>query len=264
MQLRRPVAVLADDARRDLARLDRHRLVDDAALLRVVAHLDVTGDRKVLAERVADEAVVGQEAAQVRVPGEDDAVEIERLALEPVRRRPHVDDAGDHGKRVVGREDAHAQTPVVRERKQVIDGREARPARVRRPHRSSSRRRTRRAASRSETRDGRAATRIVASRSCSPTSAVTSPSATVTSESLSPSAAGSAAASTSIRVAISARSCWSARSCSAAAGCRTASPRRSAGSRERRCRPARCGRSRARPSRNSGSSRRRSRTSPSR
>src|SRR6266581_2368243 len=40
------VLVLADDARRDLARLDRHRLVDDALLLRVVAHLDVARERK--------------------------------------------------------------------------------------------------------------------------------------------------------------------------------------------------------------------------
>jgi hypothetical protein len=47
------VLVLADHARHDLARLDGDRLVDHAALLGVVAHLDVAGDREVLAERVA-------------------------------------------------------------------------------------------------------------------------------------------------------------------------------------------------------------------
>src|SRR5438093_917456 len=43
------VVFFADDARRDLARLDRHRLVDDALLLGVVAHLDMTRGREVLA-----------------------------------------------------------------------------------------------------------------------------------------------------------------------------------------------------------------------
>jgi hypothetical protein len=59
------VVVFAHDARRDLARLDGHRLVDHALLLGVVAHLDVARDREVLAHRVADEAVVGEDAAQV-------------------------------------------------------------------------------------------------------------------------------------------------------------------------------------------------------
>src|SRR3546814_6324195 len=41
------------------------------------------------------------------------------------------------------------------------------------------------------------------------------------------------------------RNLWSGGSSSAAAGCRTRGPRPSAGSRARRCRPERCGRSRA-------------------
>ncbi len=61
------IAVLADHARRDFARLDRHRLIDDALLFRVVTHFDVAGDREILAERMTDETVVGQDAAQVRV-----------------------------------------------------------------------------------------------------------------------------------------------------------------------------------------------------
>ncbi len=58
------------------------------------------------------------------------------------------------------------------------------------------------------------------------------------------------------------RWCWCAGSCSAAGSGRRSAPRRWAGSRARRCRRARCGRSRAPPSTSSGSSRRRSRTSP--
>ena len=62
----------------------------------------------------------------------------------------------------------------------------------------------------------------------------------------------------------SARSCRCGGSSSAAAGRRRAAPRPSAGSRGHRCRPARCGRSRGPRHRNNGSSRRRWRTSPSR
>jgi hypothetical protein len=51
----------------------------------------VAGEREVLAERMPDEAIVGEDASQVRMPLEHDAVEIERFALEPVRGRPHLD-----------------------------------------------------------------------------------------------------------------------------------------------------------------------------
>ncbi len=42
-----------------------HRLVDDTLLLVVVTDLDIAGQRKVLAQRIALEAVVGEQAAQV-------------------------------------------------------------------------------------------------------------------------------------------------------------------------------------------------------
>jgi hypothetical protein len=107
------VVLLAHDARRDFTRVDGHRLVDDALLLRVVAHLDMAGEREVLAERMADEAVVGEDAAQVRVAVEDDAEQVERLALEPVRHRPHVDQRSDHRKPVVGCENPDAKPDIV-------------------------------------------------------------------------------------------------------------------------------------------------------
>ena len=61
-----------------------HRLVDDAPLLVVVADLDEAGQREVLAQRMAVEAVVGEDAAKVGIAGEQDAVEIVGFALEPV------------------------------------------------------------------------------------------------------------------------------------------------------------------------------------
>ncbi len=53
--------VFTDDLRYEHTRLDGHGLVDDALLLRVVAHFHVAGEREVLAERMADEAVVREE-----------------------------------------------------------------------------------------------------------------------------------------------------------------------------------------------------------
>src|ERR1044072_7876758 len=50
-----------------------HRLVDHALLRFVVTHLDIAGEREVLAERMPLEPVVGQDAAQVRVALEEDA-----------------------------------------------------------------------------------------------------------------------------------------------------------------------------------------------
>src|SRR5207237_9350733 len=60
-----------------------HRLVDDALLNLVPAHLDEAGQREILAQRMALEAVVGEDAAQVGMVGEPHAVEIVGLALEP-------------------------------------------------------------------------------------------------------------------------------------------------------------------------------------
>src|SRR5262245_29228269 len=72
--------VLADHARHQRARLDADRLVDDAALHRVVLHFDVADQREILAERMPDEAVVGQQTPQIGMILEQDAVHVERLA----------------------------------------------------------------------------------------------------------------------------------------------------------------------------------------
>src|ERR1022692_1113025 len=59
--------VVANYLRHENPRFDRDRLVNDAALLRVVANLDVPGQREILAERMADEPVIGQYAPQIRM-----------------------------------------------------------------------------------------------------------------------------------------------------------------------------------------------------
>src|SRR5688572_10385598 len=87
---------LADHFRHRDPRLDADRLLDDAAPPRVVAHFHVTGQREVPADRVADEAVVREDAPQVRVPAEQDAVEVEGLALVPVCRGPDFHHRIDH------------------------------------------------------------------------------------------------------------------------------------------------------------------------
>src|SRR5690606_8658965 len=69
--VRRPVPLLADHPLHQLARRDRDRLVDHALLLGVVAHLHVAADREVLAERMPDETVVGEDATQIGMPLED-------------------------------------------------------------------------------------------------------------------------------------------------------------------------------------------------
>ena len=71
------VVLLTDDTRRDLARLNGNRLVNHAFLLFVVTHFHIAGNREVFAERMSDKAVIGQDAAQVWMIVEHDAIHIE-------------------------------------------------------------------------------------------------------------------------------------------------------------------------------------------
>src|SRR5262245_5253219 len=100
-----------------------HRLIDHPLLRIVIADLYIAGEREVLAQRVALEAVVGQDTAQVRVAGEQDAVEIVGLPLEPVGGGEHPHRAGHRGVRVDLALDADALVPPRRQ--QVIDHLEA-------------------------------------------------------------------------------------------------------------------------------------------
>src|ERR1019366_476363 len=65
-----------------------HRLVDHGLAILVVTHLDITGQRKILAQRMSLEAVIGQDAAQIRLAGEDDAIQVPGLTFPPGRGGP--------------------------------------------------------------------------------------------------------------------------------------------------------------------------------
>jgi hypothetical protein len=65
-----------------------HRLVDHLLALLVVAHLDIAGQREILAQRMPLEAVIGQDAAQIGLAGEEDAEQVPGLALPPGGDRP--------------------------------------------------------------------------------------------------------------------------------------------------------------------------------
>src|SRR4249920_790813 len=124
---RRVVAVVvADDFRYQRALLDRDRLVHHALLGSVITHFNVADQREVLAERMADESVVGEDAAKIRVTGEENAEQVERLALEPVGARPDVDQRIDDGIFGVDAAGTQPQTLIVCDRQQVVGDRETR------------------------------------------------------------------------------------------------------------------------------------------
>src|SRR6202034_3819512 len=88
--------VVADHTRHQRARLDADRLVDHALELRVISHFDIADEREILAERMTDETIVGQNAAQIRMAAKQNAEQIEGLALEPLGAGPHAGQRIDH------------------------------------------------------------------------------------------------------------------------------------------------------------------------
>src|SRR5690348_10642363 len=117
--------VMADHARHQHAWRNAHRLVHHPLLLRVVAHFHVAGQREILAERMPHEAVIGEDAAQVRVAVEEDAVEVEGLPLEPGGGSPDGDQRGHHGRLAALAVDPQADALVAAHGQEVIDHREA-------------------------------------------------------------------------------------------------------------------------------------------
>src|SRR5688572_21709995 len=121
VEVRLVPSVVADDFRDERTRLDTDRHIYDAAFRRVVTHLDVADQREVFAERVADEPVVREQAAQIGMAAEENSVQIERLALEPIGSVPDLVDRIDDRPLVARAERFQPQAVVVRERQQVID-----------------------------------------------------------------------------------------------------------------------------------------------
>src|SRR5262249_57974568 len=237
---------------------EAHRLVHDALLLVVVAHLHESGEREILAQRMALESVIRQQPAHVRMPGKEYAVKVVGFALEPVRTGKHAND-GRHRRRLADL-DLHPDAQVLFGREEMIDHVEAPFA----P----------RPVDRGDVDDAPELAAFVVAQEGGNLHDVTGVRAdrqlavrnTMIADRTRPRAGDHLAEFVERFIhgakPISARSCRCDGSFSAATTRRRAALRRSADSRERRCRPARCGRSRARPNRNSDNSRRRWRTSP--
>ena len=103
--------------------VEADRLVEHPLLLVVVANFDEAGEREILAQGMALEPVIRQQPAHVGMAGEDHAVEVVGLALEPVGAGKYVDDRR-HLRGLVGYR-AQADARVQRRRQQMIDHVEA-------------------------------------------------------------------------------------------------------------------------------------------
>ena len=96
-----------------------HRLVDDALLILVVANLDKASQREILAQRMTLKPVIGQDTAQIGLPGKHDPEQVVALALPPRRRSPQAMHRR-HRCRLVGHH--NDSNPVVSaDREQVVD-----------------------------------------------------------------------------------------------------------------------------------------------
>ena len=99
--------------------VETDRFVQHPLLGVVVAHLDEAGERKILAQRMALETVVGQQPPHVGMADEDHAIEVVGLALEPVGARKYIDDRR-HLRGFVGLR-AQADARVQRRRQKMVD-----------------------------------------------------------------------------------------------------------------------------------------------
>ena len=101
----------------------RHGLVHDALLFVVVAHLDESGEREILAQRMAFKTIVGEEAAQIGVAGKKNAVHVPRFALEPAGARE--DAARRRYRYALAHLELHPDTLIVGEAQKIVDDVEA-------------------------------------------------------------------------------------------------------------------------------------------
>src|ERR1700747_1739761 len=60
-----------------------HRLIDHPLQFFVIAKLDKAREREILAQRIPGKAVIGENAAQIRIALKRDAIHVEGFALEP-------------------------------------------------------------------------------------------------------------------------------------------------------------------------------------
>lgn len=98
-------------------------LNDDALLLFVIAQLGITGQGEVLAQWVAVETVVGHDAAEIRVAGEEHTEHVVHLTLVPQSTLEETSHTG-HGGGLV-RVGLDTDAGVVTNAEQVVDDLEA-------------------------------------------------------------------------------------------------------------------------------------------
>src|SRR5205823_10579638 len=96
-----------------------YRLVDHPLLQLIPAYLDVTGQRKILAQRKTLKPIIGEYSPQIGMSGKQDAVHIEGFPLEPIGRQKNRD-GGWHSRGFAGF-DFDPDTPVLLDRQQMID-----------------------------------------------------------------------------------------------------------------------------------------------
>jgi hypothetical protein len=82
--------LFADNARHQSAGLDTDWLVNDPTALWVIADFNMALKWEILAERMADKAVVGEDATQVGMAIEEYAEQVEYFPLIPVSHWPDL------------------------------------------------------------------------------------------------------------------------------------------------------------------------------
>src|SRR5690606_14747014 len=84
------LVILADHFGHQGAWLYGNGLINHPPLLRIVTYFHIAAQREILAEGVTDKAVIRQNAAQIRMPVEQHAIQIESFPFKPVGAVPDI------------------------------------------------------------------------------------------------------------------------------------------------------------------------------
>src|SRR4029077_9170880 len=91
--------------------------------------LDITGERKILTQRVSVKPVIGKNTAQIGMVAEVNSEQIPRFALPPAGGAKHAN-RGGHGLLLIGLK-FHPNTPIAAHAQQIINHLKAnRPIRI--------------------------------------------------------------------------------------------------------------------------------------
>ena len=114
-----PIIFVTHNARSILTRLNADRLINDTTKLLIVTHFYITRDREILAERISNKTVIGENSAQIRVSREQDAEKVEGLALKPIRARPDFAKRSQHRERLILSKNLKPETIIILDRQQM-------------------------------------------------------------------------------------------------------------------------------------------------